>query len=57
MPSVESATSNFSWTSGSTRRLSNFFNGLDIFPSTVAVAAARASVVSSNFSKCVNFKL
>jgi hypothetical protein len=57
LPSAESAISNCSWTSGSTRRLSSFFNGLEIFPSTVAVAAASASVVSSNFSKCFNFKL
>ena len=54
---VESATSNFSSVAESTSCLSSFFNGLDIFPSTVAVAAAKAVVVSSNFSKWVNFKL
>lgn len=57
LPSVKSATSNCSCKSGSTRRLSNFFNGLEIFPSTAAVAAASACVVSSNFSKWVNFNL
>lgn len=57
LPSAESATNNLSWTSGSTRRFNNFFNGLEIFPSTVAVTAAKACVVSSNFSKWVNFKL
>lgn len=57
LANVESAMRSFSWTSGSTKRLSTFFRGFEIFPSTVAVAAANACVVSSNFSKCFNFKL
>ena len=56
-PNLASATRSDSCASFDTSFFKSFFNGLETFPSTAAVAAARASVVSVNFSKCFSFTL
>lgn len=56
-PSFASATSNCSCRSFATTFFSIFFSDFDILPSTAAVVAANASVVSVNFSKCFNLTL
>ena len=56
-PNLASATKSCSCDSLDTNFLRSFFKGFDILPSTAAVAAPRASVVSINLAKCFNLIL